>query len=105
MSHIGELGERREFEGTLVRIVTRAALFNGMPFRTLRFHVPLDACGYGMAFAVLMWRTSAACTLVEGQWYRFTATVKAHRVGVPVCGQADNWTDILRVVVHDEAKT
>lgn len=93
MSHVGQLGERREFHAQLVRIVTGAALFSGHPFRKLRFH---QADG-----AVLMWRTSAPCTLIEGQWYRFKATVQAHRVGVPVCGQPDEWTVITRLRLEE----
>jgi len=96
MSHVGEIGERLVFQAQLVHVATRAALFNGMPFRTLRFHVLEGG-------AVLLWRTSAPCDeFVVGALYRFKATVKAHRVGVPVCGQPDEWTDILRVEVVGE---
>ncbi len=93
MSHVGAIGERRAFEAQLVRIVTGMARFSEHPFRTLRFHTPDGA--------VLLWQTSGPCTLVEGERYRFRATVKAHRRGVPVCGQPDEWTDILRVVTLD----
>lgn len=91
MSHVGAIGERRAFDAQLVRVVTTKAFFNEMPLRTMRFH---QADG-----AVLMWRTSTRVQLVEGAFYRFTATVKAHRAGVPVCGQPDEWTDIFRVKV------
>lgn len=93
MSHIGHPGERRDFDAQLVRVVTGHTFFNERPLRTLRFH---QADG-----AVLMWRTSTRVLLVEGAFYQFKATVKAHRTGVPVCGQPDEWTEITRVTVSD----
>lgn len=89
MSHVGQLGERRVFDAQLVRIVTGASHFNDRPFRTLRFHMQDGA--------VLVWRTSSFVSLVEGSFYRFKATVQAHRAGVPVCGQANEWTDVTRL--------
>lgn len=89
MSHIGVIGERRSFDAQLVRISTGASYFNDQPFRTLRFQTPEGD--------VLVWRTGTAIALVEGQRYRFTATVKAHRRGVEVCVQAAEWTEITRI--------
>lgn len=89
MSHVGTIGERRSFDAQLMRIVTGASYFNDQPFRTLRFHTPEGD--------VLVWRTSTAVTLVEGERYRFTATVKSHRRGVEVCVQPEEWTEITRL--------